>query len=548
MAKFGQPEADPISQRETFLSRGARTPLVRAEQLLTRLAHSSLALAILYSLIVLPVVIAIASTRPLWFDEIYTYYLAHFNLSQLWNALLAAADQMPPLFDILTRVLFSLFGENKFIERLPSIIAFWLAGLLIFRYVSFRTGPLWGFLGALFPFATASIYYASEARPYSFLVCFTALAMVAWQNAAANHHRKLALFLLALANLLVINSHYYGLLLIVPLLAGELVRALERKRLDWPVLACSILPFAFILVYWPFIRNSERLLSGHAWNAPSLSSFYEPFTWLFGAPVIGAGAVGIDTAAILWGVLAIAVIVCYLPHSQNSSESQSSRESLKSVIPLHEIVAPLVLMLLPIPAWIAAETKTHMISPRYVVEMVVGGAILFGLACYQTGRKRYTFGFSVAALIGLCILGYGVKHLRNVSPTTESCPVVPESGPTASWPVAIDDELAFLRCYFYADSKMKSRIKYVYGPDAAMVRYNTGRLPQMLPKTLLLAAPVFHWPIVWDSDFRAAYPHFFLLTVPDSDFSWLVNDSLHRGATLQLYKPNLFIVTNPHPK
>src|SRR5579884_2561738 len=94
MAKFGHPEADPISQRETFLSRGARTPLVRAEQLLTRLAHSSLALAILYSLIVLPVVIAIASTRSLWFDEIYTYYLAHFNLSQLWNALLAAADQM----------------------------------------------------------------------------------------------------------------------------------------------------------------------------------------------------------------------------------------------------------------------------------------------------------------------------------------------------------------------------------------------------------------------------------------------------------------------
>src|SRR5579885_3887525 len=344
MAKFGQPEADPISQPQTFLSRRRRTPLVRAEQLLTRLAHSSLALAILYSLIVLPVVIAIASTRPLWFDEIYTYYLAHFNLSQLWHALLVAADQMPPLFDIITRALFSLFGENELVERIPSVISFWLAGLLIFRYISFRTGPLWGFLGALFPFATASIYYASEARPYSFLVCFTALGMVAWQNAAANHHRKLALFLLALANLLVINSHYYGLLLIVPLLAGELVRALERKRLDWPVLACSVLPFAFILVYWPFIRNSERLLSGHAWNAPSLSSFYEPYTWLFGAAVTGAGATGIDTAAILWGILAIAVMVSYLTRHDPLPQQQSTPR-----IHLHEAVAPHELPPLPLP-------------------------------------------------------------------------------------------------------------------------------------------------------------------------------------------------------
>ena len=540
MAGTFQPNADSTVMRETFLSRGARTPLVRAEQLLTRLAHSSLALAILYSLIVLPVVIAIASTRPLWFDEIYTYYLAHFNLSQLWNALLAAADQMPPLFDILTRVLFSLFGENKFIERLPSIIAFWLAGLLIFRYVSFRTWPLWGFLGALFPFATASIYYASEARPYSFLVCFTALAMVAWQNAAANHHRKLALFLLTLANLLVINSHYYGLLLIVPLLAGELVRALERKRLDWPVLACSILPFAFILVYWPFIRNSERLLSGHAWNAPSLSSFYEPFTWLFGAPVIGAGAVGIDTAAILWGVLAIAVMVSYLTRHDPVPQQQSTPR-----IPLHEAVAPLALALLPFPAVIAALTKTHLIHPRYVLEMIVGIAILFGFACHRLGRANTLFGFSAAALIALCILGYGVKTLRNTPPPDEACPAVPQSGPTASWPVVIDDPILFLRCYYYAPPAMKARIKYLSGPKETMARESVGH---WVPESLIVAAPVFHVPVVWDSDFRAAHRQFYLQVVPESYFGWLVNDSLHRGATLQLYKPNLFIVTNPHPK
>ncbi len=389
--------------------------------------------------VVLPISIAIAARRSLWFDEIYTVYLAHFTVPQLWNALLAAVDQMPPMFDLITRGMFSLFGQSALVARIPSILAFWLAGLCIFRFVAFRTAPVWGFVAALLPFATASAfelsvaYYATEARPYAFLVAFSALAMVAWQSAAAGHRRRLSLFLLATSLLVAINSHYYAVLLIVPFFVGEMVRTMQHGRIDWAVLACTALPFCSIAVYLPFIRNSERLLTVNAWNKPSLSSIYEPYPFVFA-----------HSAAIIWAVLIASMLVSYVPQSKRTRQDGI----IRALPPLHETLAAFALALLPIPAFIAAVTKVHMIYPRYVLEMIVGIAILFGFACYRIGRARILFALAASAFISVCIIACGAKIVRNLPSATDACPVVPTSGSTAAWPVVIDDSKIFMRCYY----------------------------------------------------------------------------------------------------
>src|SRR6185295_14459378 len=101
--------------------------------------------------------------------------------------------------------------------------------------VSRRTSTLYGLLAAALTFATGALRYATEARPYGLVVGFCALALVCWQAAADDHCRKLSLTGVAVAVAAAISSSYYAVLILAPLGAGELVRSLTRRKIDWPV-------------------------------------------------------------------------------------------------------------------------------------------------------------------------------------------------------------------------------------------------------------------------------------------------------------------------
>jgi hypothetical protein len=528
MAHVAEPKLAPASEKpKQFLlsSETVRRMGARVQRAALAFSSNAFALTAAYTLLVIPVTIAIAARRSFWFDEIYTVYLAHLTPSQLWQALLAAADQMPPMFDLITRWMFAAFGQSTLVARTPSVIAYWFAGLCVFRFVSFRTAPVWGFLAALLPFATGSAYYASEARPYSLLVAFTALAMAAWQSAAAGHRRKLSLFLLAAAIFLAVNSHYYAVLLVIPFFCGEAVRAWRTKRIDWHVLACVTLPYSILFLFLPFIRHSERLLSDHAWNRPSLSSLYEAYPYVFGS-----------VGPIIWAVLIASVAVFYFSRRATAAHRTEEPQPLP---PAHETVAALALTLLPVPAFIAAITATHMIYPRYVLEIVVGAAILFGFACYQLGRGSVTYALTGCAIIGVFIVASCIKSVRNMPSATEGCPVVAESGATTSWPVVVDDTKIFLRCYYYSNPEMKSRLRFVSGPKEAIAL----GLGNSLHRLMLVAGRVFHVPVVPYEVFRARHRHFYL--EQGTEAAWVLQQYLHNGASIQMFRrPGMFIVND----
>ena len=72
-----------------------------------------------------------SSRKPLWNDELYTYYVARLpTMKSVWGALLAGGEQTPPFFYFLTRRSIALFGLNATALRLPEMIAFWAMGTL----------------------------------------------------------------------------------------------------------------------------------------------------------------------------------------------------------------------------------------------------------------------------------------------------------------------------------------------------------------------------------------------------------------------------------
>src|SRR5262249_49561307 len=152
------------------------------------------------------------------------------------------------------------FGENPLAYRLPALVGFFVLSLCLFRFTSRRCGRPYACLAVLFAFATsAHSIYAYEARPYGLLLGFTGLALVCWQSAGVGS--RLARFGLALSLAAAVSTHYYAVLIFVPLGLAELVRALRRQRLDVPMAVALLAGLAPLLAYFPIVQKARAVLT-----------------------------------------------------------------------------------------------------------------------------------------------------------------------------------------------------------------------------------------------------------------------------------------------
>src|SRR6201998_1132456 len=112
-----------------------------------------------------------------------------------------------------------------------------------------------------FPALTVALFYSLDGRPYGLMLGFYALAMVSWQAATRREsHRILPLITLALAGALTVNVHYFGILLFAPLCIAELFRTLQRRRLDFPLMASIAGGAASVVCILPFAKAARDIL------------------------------------------------------------------------------------------------------------------------------------------------------------------------------------------------------------------------------------------------------------------------------------------------
>ena len=131
----------------------------------------------------------------------------------------------PLVYHLLAHACTKIFGPTALALRIPAIAGFLLMQVCLFFAGRRLAGERAGLIAAAFPALTATLFYAPEGRPYGLLLGFYALAFVAWQCATRDAEpRRRDLILLGLAVALTLNTHYFGVLLLVPLCAAELVR------------------------------------------------------------------------------------------------------------------------------------------------------------------------------------------------------------------------------------------------------------------------------------------------------------------------------------
>jgi hypothetical protein len=437
----------------THLAAGYRRLTRRLARLLQR--HPLLLLSA-FTLVYFAVTSLLAWRKLVWYDEIYTIRISQLpTLADVWAALGSGMDPNPPLNYLATRVACSLLGDHPLAYRLPAIVGFWLLSLCLYAIVSRRCGRTFGCLAALFAFATsAHSIYAYEARPYGLLLGFSGLAVLCWQRAAEG--RRVALLGLALSLAAAVSTHYYAVLVFVPLGLAELARAMRRRRLDLPMAAALAAGLAPLLLYYPVVQQARAVLASGFWAKPkweSVAVFYQKLL-----------------EADLLPCVAVLLFLAIYPKIRATAPDRDTDEP-STAPPIEEVVLAVAFAVLPFFGIALAKLFTGAFSERYVIPAVIGLALAFAYAACHYARGCQVFAVSVGVILLGWWLATDAMRFHEMADKRQAldavCRRLSETGERET-PLVVSDSLSFMQLTYYAPDALRSRLTYLNSPELSL--------------------------------------------------------------------------------
>lgn len=313
----------------------------------------------------------------------------------------------PLFFHLLAHAAAKLFGPTALALRLPSILGFLLMQVCVYLATRPIAGRRAALIALAFPALTATLFYAPEARPYGLLLGLYALTFLAWQTATrrAESHaaRSAPLVLLAVAIALTLNTHYFGVLLLVPVCLAELARTLLRRRLDVPVVLAILLGMGGILGTLPF-QHAAGEFRKHYYNAGgvTLRAITQAYRALFVSYTDQALAVQRleDALLVLFALALILLVVRRIRRGDGIS------------LPQAELVFLLALAALPLFGVLLAIFVTHSIEVRYVLSAIIPISIFVAIALEPLLRKPNAW-YATLALLFLLLVASNVVRIRD---------------------------------------------------------------------------------------------------------------------------------------
>jgi hypothetical protein len=453
----------------------------------------------------------------LWFDEMFTFYIARLpDIGQV----LRAQEANPPMNYLLSRVCMRWLGETEFAMRLPSIVAFGAAMLAAYFFVRRRCGAVYAFFGMVLLATCGMAAYGVEARPYALMLGFTGLTLVSWQAATEDGHpRVLPLIGVALGIAGAVFSHHFGVLQVgIPLLFGEGVRLWKRRRLDFPLYLACAAGLSTIALTVPFARQMNRVMfhyvheSANFWARPHLSSIRT-----YGNTVN------------LWLAGAFLVLLWLMKPAPTAPANRAA--------PAHEIAAALGLaVLVPVVigfTWFA----TGYYVGRYAIGAAMGISILAAFAAHYFGLRRS----HIAATASLCVVGVLVasagaaamtavhRFTRHEVARLGANPIL-DTAP-GSDPIVMASATAYAPEWWYAPASLRERLHYLADVPFAV------RQPDFLPElALVVNRSILPSPVDDYRQFLSAHRRFLLHCSGEPRLEWTRERLLAEGWKLTLIR------------
>lgn len=434
--------------------------------------------------------------RRLWFDELFTFYIARApSLARLFDGI-AHVDLNPPLIYLLVRLFHSLFGTSELVTRLPAAIGFYLGSLGVLVFLQRRIGVLWGTAAVLLFWSTPYFRLATQARPYGLLFGFFALSLVSYDRRSVKG--------LAAGNIGMMLSHVFAPLSMAPFGAAELVRTIKTRRIDWPVWAALVLPLLISLAYIPVTRNFQKFWFPDAFQASGdqMLHYYVRLMFLYMYP---AGIVGIGLA-----LLAIPF-------------TKFVRRSLPGGLPA--VLWSLALLVTPVALNLVLMHSGGAFWERYCMTSALAFYILLVIGL------GWVTGFRTSSGLAACLAFAAVTVATPFPPDSQ----LPEPGAVEAipgdLPIVSASGLSFMEMDRYLKSSVLSRVYYLVDRPSA-IAYAHATIFENLPtaaQDFPLRAHVEPY-----YSFLKAHRHFLVIDRPDYMEDWLLRKLCDDGASIRL--------------
>lgn len=209
--------------------------------------------------------------RPVWYDELATYYVVRtFSWSSICEALRLTADAQPPTYHFLQIPVLLLLGDDPRNLRWLTLLASCVSMVATFVWLRRTTSAAAAMAGVAMLAGSELGYYATEARPYALLIAAVSLALAC---------RSIAWRVVWLA--VAVSLHYYAFFLPLALAFTE---DSWRRRATY---ALALSPLAITL---PAMQPTHVLALGGLFSA-SLSSLFQTIPALAGGSLYAVEAV-----------------------------------------------------------------------------------------------------------------------------------------------------------------------------------------------------------------------------------------------------------------
>lgn len=405
-----------------------------------------------------------AASLPLWFDELATYSISGVpTAGAVFEALRGAADAQPPVLYFLTRALRACFGNSELAVRGQALLGFGLMLGCLYALVRRRAPAAYGLAAMLFPAMTWGFDYAHEARPYALVMGFCALALLLWDLLTDGRKGRTGLlFGLAVTLVLLLSSHYYAVLLLIPLGVGELVRSVRRLRVDWPVWLALVLPLGVLGFYLPFI---EAVRVAYQENFFSRADWLD--SWGFYLVLLAPAFLSLIAA------MAAAGIVGWRWDRAPRGDDPAKRGSLYEP-PLRAAV--LTLAVIPLFYVGLAIASTGAFVYRYPLAALVGVTLVFVDVIHnQYGRGRTKAVGALCAVLMVAFVGLrlapaaqGLASGGELRELKEYLSAIERETANDPAPVAVSAPQAFAQYAHYASPQLRARLEYWADPTLAV--------------------------------------------------------------------------------
>ena len=398
-----------------------------------------------------------ASRQKLWYDEILTFDAASLlpSLHTLWAFLKHGIEFNPPLSFILSAISEHVFGANEFGLRFPSLVEFAVMAACLYIFLKRRLPWTFAMAGMLAPLLTPAARYSHEARPYALVLALGSIALVAWQAAAEGRRRALALAAIGTSLGAALCAQPLAVALALPFVAGEMARALRRKRVDWPMWCAFASATPALAILW-MLKSSGA------------ATTYSRFSGSFAGHLAATYS---QLLSSLMAPVAIAAILLLLLRTQDSEATPAGHG-----FPVHELAALTGFALIPLMAVPVSALGGHY-WVRYSLACVIGvgglcAAGLHGIADRMGGAERRA-GAAVLMVFGAWFVAGqfkaegmesdgGVAIVNSSDEIQADLDRIPDDAP-----IVIGPAMTFIELEHYAIPRVAARLYYLTDAAAA---------------------------------------------------------------------------------